>query len=297
MCIRTIDSLFTHQCAPRQLEAAFPLWRWSRCMIASWSDCRATILIGHMSAPQMICALTGRDAYAWRKRIHRVERVQSIALMALTLGNPPLAANCALMSASSAALSGNLVYLLDMWMTPSRAAGLVELRVDWHSADQVCQLPLGSSLMQHPLFAAPIRAAAWHRVLTEPPWRTWNQPLTFTRASWWSIAVFALSSNSAGAATVTIIIISTLLCACFYTRHCNWYYFGNHSPTSPVSAANRPTSAEHIHASQWHFHSQVKFCAYILFVCDPVDFSFLFFLHCFFLLSCIMCIDRKHWNP
>ena len=49
------------------------------------------------------------------------------------MGKPALAANCALMSACSTALYGNLMYLDDIRMIPSHTAGMARLRVDWHT--------------------------------------------------------------------------------------------------------------------------------------------------------------------
>lgn len=92
MRIRTIDSLFTRQCAPRQPEAAFSRWsRWMNCVLTrpprhNFNRC-------HECTTDDLRIDLDKVLNARRKRIHRVELVQSIAPMSLTLGNPPLAAN------------------------------------------------------------------------------------------------------------------------------------------------------------------------------------------------------------
>lgn len=48
-------------------------------------------------------------------------------------GNQPLATNCALMSVWSPALSRNWICLVDTWMILFYTAGVVGLRVKWHS--------------------------------------------------------------------------------------------------------------------------------------------------------------------
>lgn len=167
--------------------------------------------------------------------------VQSIA--PITLGKPALAANCALMLACSTALYGNLIYLADMRIIPSHTAGMVRLRVDWHSPDRSASSLWNAPVARNPSVVSTCMGtgSAWllavsrskagrssahssRRIALGNLKRLMSQLSSCASKSSLSlntrslrIAPFTMSSNTAKAAIVVNgSLFSAPLCACFY---------------------------------------------------------------------------------